>query len=290
MEFAIHGPAAPLDTYVESITCFAGLDPAHHREKLIPDGAIELIVDLGETPKKLYASETGGAAIDFRRAWISGMQRRSIVIEAQPGAALLVIRFRPGGAYPLLAHDAETLTDAVFDLDAVLGRIATSLRDRVLDASTPATRIAAAEAWLRERLSPEPVPLAVRHVVRRLSRPGVLRIRDLAEETGFTQRHLLSLFRRWIGVSPKQFARIQRFQQVLAALTGNHPTNPLLEAKRLPDPDWAAVAATFGYADQSHLSHEFRAFAGMTPGAYVAAYRGLSNYLPITLPETRPRG
>jgi AraC-like DNA-binding protein len=283
MELAIRRPGPPLDAHVEMLTYFAGLDPLHQREKLIPDGAIQLIVDLGETPKKLYADERGNIAVDFRRAWISGVQRRWIVIEAQPRASLLVVRFRPGGAHALMGHDAQTLTDAVFPLEDVLGQLAASLRDRVLEAPTAASRLDAAIAWLTERIGrTEPHP-AVRHLVHLLDRPLGLRVRDLADETGFTERHLRNLFRRFVGISPKRYARIRRFQAVLSRIASGAPLDLELKGAPPPVPDWAELAAAFGYADQSHLTHEFWAFTGMTPGAYVAAYRGLENYLPITL-------
>ncbi len=275
MELAFRRPGPPLDAHVEMLTYFTGLDVTHQREKLIPDGAIELIVDLGESPKKLYASETSPAAVDFRRAWISGMQRRWIVIEAQPGASLLVIRFRPGGAYALVGPDAASLTDGVFTLEDVLGRAATSLRDRVLEASSAQQRLDAAIGWLTERIGRAALPPAVRYLIRRLEHPVGLRIRDLAEEVGFSERHMRGLFQRWVGLSPKQYARIQRFQGVLARMANTATAH--LEC------DWAETAAAFGYADQSHLAHDFRAFAGMTPGQYAAAYSGLTNYLPITL-------
>lgn len=278
MELAIHRPGPPLDAHVETMTYFAGFDPPHAREKLLPDGAIELIVDLGERPKKLYASELGPAATDFRRAWISGMQRRPIVIEAQPDASLFVIRFRPGGAYAFLGHDAESLTDAVFGLDAVLG--ASSLRDRVLEGADPAEKFAGAEAFLLERggdrLGVHP---AIRYLTANLGRG---RVRDLIETTGFTERHVLGLFRRHVGIGPKQFARIERFRRLLRGLNGAPDME--LRGRPLPPQDWARLALEHGYADQPHLNHEFRAMAGMTPGAYLAAYRGLENYLPIMAP------
>ncbi len=279
MELAIHRPPRPLDALVETMTYFAGLDVPHNREKLIPDGAIELIVDLGEKPKKLFSSDLGFAATDFRRAWISGMQRRPLIIEVQPGASLFVIRFRPGGAWPFLHHDAASLTDVVHDLEAVLG--ASSLRDRILSGATPADRFALAEAWLIERAGGNlAVHPAIRHLASRLGRG---RVRDLIETTGYTDRHILSLFRRHVGIAPKQFARIQRFRGLLRSLSGGE-VNPWLTGRPLPPQDWARLAAEHGYSDQSHLVHEFRAMAGLTPGAYVTAYRGLENYLPITAP------
>jgi AraC-like DNA-binding protein len=282
MEFALHFPKAPLDAHVESITFFAGVLPRHQREKLIPDGAIELIVDLTERSKKLYADERGETATDFRDAWISGMHRTAIIIEAQAHASNLVIRFRPGGAYAFLGHDAAALTDAVFPLEDVFGR--TSLRDRVLGANSVPAKMAAAEGWLMERARHGLIrDRTVSHLLRRMENPMGLRIADLAEETGFTTRHLHALFQRWVGVSPKQYARIRRFQQVLRALARSGRIDYGFGADPLPRPDWAEVAATAGFADQSHLAHEFQAYAGITPAGYLAAYRGLENYLPIVV-------
>ena len=277
----MHFPRPPLAPFVESITYFAGAAPLHHREKLIPDGAIQIIVDITERPKKLYAGETSAVAVDFRKAWISGMQRRWIVIEAQPAASMLIIRFRPGGAFGCIGHAADALTDAVFALDDVIDGSA-SLRDRVLEAPDIAAKFKAAESWLSERLAPAPPNATVRFLTGRMQLP-VTRIRDLVAETGYSERHILALFRRLVGVSPKQYARIRRFNHLLRVLAGTGVEDPALRARPLPPPDWAALAADLGYADQSHLNHEFQAFAGMTPGAYVSAYRGLENYLPITL-------
>jgi AraC-like DNA-binding protein len=280
MEFALHVPKAPLDRHVESLTFYAGFDPQHDREKLIPDGAIQIIVDLTDTPKRLYAGETSPIGVDFRGAWISGMHKRWIVIEAQRQASMLIIRFRPGGHWAVVRHDAAALTNAVYPLDEVIGT--TSLRDRILAAPTPTGKFAAAEGWLLERAGDLPLNAAAAYLTQRLRQP-LLRVRDAVGETGFSERHVLGLFQRWIGISPKAYARVSRFQHLLAALARGGVENPALLAAPLPTPDWAALAAETGYADQSHLSHEFRSFAGMTPGAYAAAYRGLTNYLPITL-------
>ena len=286
MDFALHFPGPPLDRHVESITFYAGFAPSHDREKLLPDGAIQIIVDLTETPKRLFAGETSLIGVDFRKSWISGMQQRWIVIEAQQQSSMMVIRFRPGGALAFVRHDADALTGAVHPLEDVLSSaVASSLRDRVLAAPTKPGRFAAAEAWLLEQAGGAlQLNAAARHLAARLGRPG-LRVRDAVEETGFTERHVLNLFRRWIGVSPKRYARIARFQGLLATLARPGEEDQQMEAPPLPAPDWARIAAETGYADQSHLNHEFLAFAGTTPGAYVAAYAGLTNYLPITLPR-----
>jgi AraC-like DNA-binding protein len=281
MEFVLHFPRGPLGRFVEHITYYAGAMPDHRREKLIPDGAIQIIVDLTETPKRLYAGVDGDHGVDFRKAWISGMHRKFIVIEARKQSSMLVVRFQPGGAEALLRQGVTELTDSVFALGDVIGTASISLRDRVLEADGAASRVTAAEGWLMEQAGwGDPVDPLIGYLSSRLGSPGV-RVRDLSAESGYTSRHVLYRFRHAVGVTPKQYARIQRFKQLLATLARPGEYNPEFGAGPLPVPDWSALAAELGYSDQSHMVHEFRGFAGMTPGAYVAAYRGLENYLPI---------
>lgn len=277
----MHFPRGPLGRFVEHITYYSGAMPNHRREKLIPDGAIQIIVDLTETPKRLYAGVDGEAGVDFRKAWISGMHRRFIVIESQANASMMVIRFLPGGAEALFRQPASALTDSVFSLGDVLGAAAASLRDRVLEAKGADARLAAGKAWLMEQAGwGDRVDPMIGFLASQLNRPG-MRVRDVCTQTGYTTRHVLDLFKTAVGVTPKQYARIQRFKRLLAMLARPGAYDPEFNAAPLPAPDWSAVAADLGYSDQSHLVHEFRGFAGMTPGAYVAAYRGLENYLPI---------
>jgi AraC-like DNA-binding protein len=283
MEFALSFPKGRLAAYVESLVFSSGYAPRHHREKLLPEGVVQIIVDLTDRPKRLYAGETTPVGVDFAKSWISGIQPRWIVIEAQPGASMLVIQFRPGAAQAIIGHDASALTGSVHSLSDVMDSAASSLRDRILAAPTTAGKFAAAESWLCEHIANAP-PLhpAARHLAERLMHGGQ-RVRDLAEQTGLSDRQVRSIFSGAIGISPKQFARIHRFKSLLGALAGAGIDDPALEGRALLPPDWARLAAETGYSDQSHMSHEFMAFAGMTPGAYAAAYRGQSNYLPITL-------
>lgn len=269
------------------MTYYSGHSPAHSKERLLPDGAVEIVVNLTETPKRLFDRADHSRSVSFRRAWISGMRQGWIVIEAAPEDSMAVIRFRPGGALPFLGFAVEGITDTVEEVDAVFDAAALSLRDRILEARTVEGKMAAVEAWLLERargrLEQHP---AIEYLTRRLFAPAGLRIADLVQEVGYSQRHVRSLFRRWVGLTPKRYGRIQRFQRVLAAVGGGEPTAPDAYGRPgaprgLPEPDWADLAVEHGYFDQSHLIRDFRELAGLTPGAYCAAYRGLANYLPI---------
>jgi len=272
MEMALHRPGPHLSDCVAAMVHFSGFMPDFQREKLLPDGMMELVVDLSDRPKRLFHDETGAAGDDFSKAWISGLQRRPIVSEAQPMAAMLVISFTPGGALPFIGAAADALTDGVFGLDNVVGAGAASLRDRVLEGQTPPAMFALAEGWLLERSGgPARRDPLIAHLTRRVATGGVP-IKTLVEETGRSERYVQLMAQRWLGTSLKHYARICRFQRLLSGIGAREPV------------DWADAAAAHGYFDQAHLSHDFTAFAGMTPGAYAQRYAGVTNFLPIVVP------
>ena len=273
MEMALHRPGPHLSDCVAAMVLFSGFVPDYQRERLLPDGVMEIVVDLSDRPKRLFRDEVTPLGDDFHKAWISGVHGRPIIVEAQPMAEMLVISFTPGGALPFIGAAADALADQVFGLDTVLGQGATSLRDRVLAGRSPAQRFALAESWLLER-SGGPVqrdPL-IAHLARRIEAGNSL-IRTLVDETGRSERHIQMLAQRWLGTSLKHYARMRRFQRLIGGIAVG------------AQPDWADLAGATGYFDQSHLSHEFVAFAGMTPGTYAARYAGVTDFLPIVAPQ-----
>lgn len=287
MLVAIHRPRGRLADLVETLTYTEGYLPSHDRELLLPDGAANIIVDLGERPKRLYTSvrETDGR--DFRRAWISGMHAKPIVIEAQPGAGLFIIRFTAAGAGAVIGPSIMDLLNGVEPLDAVAGQFADELRERLLEAGTAADKFAAAEDWLLARAVDGGRPgLLAAHVAMRLTENPMQRIGTLADGLGISDRHLRDVFSKSVGMSPKLYQRVTRFQALLRAMTpgrGESLVDLILQGESAVAPDWADLAHQFGYVDQAHLSREFREFAGMSPGQYVRSFRGLTSYLPITL-------
>jgi AraC-like DNA-binding protein len=96
-----------------------------------------------------------------------------------------------------------------------------------------------------------------------------MRVRDVSDRVGLSSRRLMELFRKQTGLTPKAFQRVRRFQHVLQSL------------RRQSDGNWAALAMDCGYYDQAHFIHDFRAFAGMTPGEYVTVATPHLNHVPL---------
>jgi AraC-like DNA-binding protein len=236
----------------------------------LPDGAIELIIDLDSRPKKIFESETSDRFRHCRKGWISGERTHYLVIGTE-NAAMVGIRFRPGGAYPFFRFPISELSEAVTELDLIWGGLLSEIRDQLLELTTPEQRLLTLESFLlrQAKRSLEP-DRAISYAVSRLQQsPQFLAIRDLANMIGITQKHLISQFERIVGLRPKSFARVCKFQQVV---------NLIEQQKEI---DWVRLANDCGYYDQAHFIKEFQAFSGLNPSSYVHQRGDYVNFLPI---------
>ena len=86
---------------------------------------------------------------------------------------------------------------------------------------------------------------------------------------GITQKHLISQFERVVGLRPKSFARVCKFQRVVNLIEQQNSI------------EWSAIALDCGYYDQAHFIKEFQAFSGLNPSAYINLRGDYVNYIPI---------
>lgn len=129
------------------------------------------------------------------------------------------------------------------------------LEARLMASCSSADRLRILSAFVRERLARNDAGSAlVRTGVESLRRgAGSTRVTTLAHRLGVSERHLRRLIVDETGIAPLHFARIQRFLALVRA------------SDRAPRPAWAALAADYGFADQSHLIREVQHLAGVSP-------------------------
>ncbi len=278
--FHLHTPAPPLDRFVEFLWLYDGFDPRHTMERLLPDGTMELVIDLREHPKRLHDRNDHSRATLYRRAWLSGMQSEYLVIGASPGS-MMGAHFRAGGAWPFFGRPLSEFAGQVVEFDCVVGADAASLRDSLLEAPTPKNKFALLERFLLARGGDRlRADSAVQYALEQLvSVPTRLLIRDLAARVGISQKHLIQLFDCRVGLKPKQVDRVARFQRAIKKLAAARPA----------DPDWAAIALDCGYYDQAHFIHDFQAFSGFTPTQYLKQPSEYTNYLIVDPPSATPQ-
>jgi len=169
------------------------------------------------------------------------------------------VGFKPGGAFPFLGLGADELLDTHASLQDIWGRGALEIRERISAERTDARRLQILQDALLSRLVRRPerhpaVLSALDYFRRNPSRPIV---GNVAREVGLSNRRFIDVFNFQVGVKPKLFLRIQRFQRVLQ------------KVHLLPVVDWGQLALEQGYFDQSHLIRDFVAFSGLSPADYL---------------------
>jgi AraC-like DNA-binding protein len=153
----------------------------------------------------------------------------------------------------LLRIDMTELVDRVVDLETVFGPTAVPLATRLAEA-TPTECFNLLDEALSHRLAASPPPdRATTWALSRLRANPALKVESLAREIGWSRKHLATRVRLHTGASPRLYARLRRFERLLAHL--NNGTTP----------HWADLAAAHGFADQPHLAREVRDLSGLTP-------------------------
>jgi AraC-like DNA-binding protein len=258
MSYRFHRPAPPLDQFVEGFWSCSDVT-VHARERILPSGTVELVVNLQDDEIRGYHPSDPGRCRRLSGAVVGGPYGSFVEMAPSSHASVIGVHFRPGGAFPFLGIPAGELADTHVDLDTLWGRTAIELREQLCASATPEQRFARLERALVTRLDGPPqrhpaIPFALD--IFRLVHPGV-RVRDVAQRVGLSQRRFIQVFTAEVGLTPKLYSRVQRFQRAWAS------------ARKAPAPVWARIAAACGYFDQSHLIRDFQAFAGLTPEEYV---------------------
>jgi len=250
-------PSAQFAPYIESYWYLrrTSAESSATQEFMHPGGGFGLVFNLG-----------GGLSLDGAPladpVFLDGTNTRSRQMGFSATVEAFGIRFRPGGAYPLLALPLAELANHTGLLDALTPRPVLRLHEQIGTAPTIPAKIAYLEAWLSARLQPTASPLVLHslNLIRQQQRQ--IEIPTLADALYISQRQLERLYQIHVGMTPKQFARLLRVEAARTTL------------KQLRNVSLAQVSAALDYYDQAHFTHEFKAIVGLTPGNYLQTHPG----------------
>jgi AraC-like DNA-binding protein len=252
MDYREWPPHPALRPFVRAYWVLSGSGGEAPPQPVLPDGASELIVHRARPFRRYTAAR--GAERQSERLFV-GQMRAPVVLQAEGAADVVAVRFRPHGAYALLGCPQHLYADAIPDAEALeMPWLTRAMRRAQEAASAPAAIACLEEALLRRvpaRARRDPRVGAALAAIERSG--GDLRVETAAAQAGAGRRHLERLFREEVGVGPKVFARLVRFQAAAARVIGE-PEVPLV-----------AVSGDSGYFDQSHMIRDFLAFAGSSP-------------------------
>lgn len=163
------------------------------------------------------------------------------------------------------------LTDSVVDGDLVLTNEIMNLREMILESVLITQKFMVVENFLvkkfRNKLIVNPfIEFAVNKII---SSPNQMSIEQISNKVGYSQKHLIKLFKDNVGLTPKGFLKIIRFQKAIEEIAGSKKA------------DWTGIAYESGYYDQAHFINDFKAFSGFTPNQYLKKQFEHLNYIPV---------
>jgi AraC-like DNA-binding protein len=260
MRYIEQRPSPALAQHLECLWFISATDSspeAGASESVFPDGCIEWIFHLGAPFQRSITTGTNGTASEWERqprSFVVGELTRFLLLQPTGDVAVMGVRFRPGGAYRFLPFPLCEFADSTVATGDIWGRKGTYLEEAVLEARNNTQRQQLVEEFLLQQLittAPRPrFEAAVKEIIRTR---GQTRVHEVANGVGWSSRQLERNFRISVGLSPKSFSRIIRFQNLLR-LMGEGALR-----------EWANLAIEGGYADQPHMVREFREFSGHTP-------------------------
>lgn len=248
----IHKPSFPLSRYVEYIwrTANSGTPPS--RQRVYPNGAMALVIHLKKPTASYYFDDR---TLCVRVPLLAGPYSIPFHVDPSESTEVIGILFRPGAGrmfFPVAAHELQNNDVALHDICP--GEAERFLNELSFARSEDEQFLVVERYLLRKMKTAIAIHPAVRYAIDQLSGPDALRrVRKIQLETGFSHTHFIQLFREQVGLTPKLFSRVRRFQALMARIEKGFPVN------------WAELAADTGYFDQAHLIHDFREFAGVTP-------------------------
>lgn len=254
------GLARLVDGYV-GYRC-ADLVPGTHLG--MPSRSLTIVLSLGEPTRTVEMPDPRQAPAAYT-ALAGGLHTRPAVIAYGREMSGVQLGLTPAGARSILGLPAGQISGLVLALDDLLGPDAAEMVERIRVAATWQGRFAILDEMLARRAlrtagrGAEP-PAELVHAWHCLTRShGTARIADVADEVGWSRRHLGARFAAEFGLTPKEAARVMRFERSRRLL------------QRTDRPSLAAVASACGYYDQAHLAREWNTIIGCPPSAWMAA-------------------
>lgn len=192
------------------------------------------------------------------RSFIVGSTLRSFIVRSAGCGHVVGASLLPTGVQPLLGVPARIIGDNIALLDDILGSTAGEIEDSILAGTGDRCLARLGDALVRLAAAREAHSVAARAVHRVRTAGGQKRMDVLADETNLSMRQLERVFREHVGLSPKTYSRLVRFD---GAARGLHARGTL---------SWTHFALAHGYGDQAHFINDFKEFAGVTPAQFEA--------------------
>lgn len=265
MDYKTINPGPDLGLFVR---CYWTLDAPKetepHRQRIIPDGCVEMIFHYGDLCKQYLE---GGSSILQPKCFVFGQVTRPLDIEPTGRTGIFAVRFNPDGFVPFATKPLSTMENRAVALEELFGNDGLQLESDILTARTTADRVKIIELFLNERVgSAELIDKIIKSTIAAMfTLNGELSVSEISKEMKVNRRQLQRRFSAVIGLSPKQLSKIIRLQAAIKLLMNNEQGN-------LTD-----IAYEGNYYDQAHFIKDFKEFTGVSPKKFYSGQLKMSS-------------
>lgn len=254
-------PAKHLHRYIDCYWIIKDNDPQPHSQKIIPDGFAELIFHFGD-PYRIKLDDKWKMQSN---SLLAGQITKYFYLQNTGVSDILGIKLKPTTVTHLFGIDAAKLTDGVPNLTSFGNRpkdLAT-----IIHSANEQERVQRAEEFFTSITSGfEPANNVVDRALELIhARNGMISVSEIISIINLSERQFERLFKKYVGLSPKFYARIIRF-------------NYIFQLKENKKEFWTDLALDAAFYDQSHFIRNFKAFTGESPSDYFFEENNMANF------------
>ena len=267
MDFTLISPAPDLNEFIECYWMMYSDDTEPTVEKIIPDGFTEIIFNYRDVYKSKISGEWHLQSPDL----LAGQLRTFFYLQNTGTTGSIAIKLKPAALTQLFDLKMNEYLDKIVDLDSLPNPEFGALKEKIqmlVDAGNNRQEHIVKQVLddyfkiLVETTSKNPLKSALELI---FNSNGMAVVADMATAAGVTERQLERLFKKYIGLSPKYYARVIRFNYIFQLIKSENSS-------------WAEIVYQSGYYDQSHFIRNFKAFTGEDPSSYFFEEKNMANF------------
>lgn len=263
MFFKRFDPAEELKNIIDCYWFIEDDDELPQQQKIIPDGFNEIIFHY----RNPYRIKLGGDWEEQSLSLLAGQIRKHFFLENSGASGIIGIKVKPTALTHLFGLSMYQFTDRVVDISSVAALRPLLIQEELKKAAGHEECVILLDSMLKKILSEKKYTItAADHAVGLiLANHGMMTVSDITRQIGIGERQLENLFKKYVGLSPKFYMRIIRFNYIFKLVQENNQS-------------WSGLAYEASYFDQSHFIRNFRDFTGENPSDYAFDEKNMANF------------
>ncbi len=256
-------PTPALSVIIECYWIVEDESTARVQQKIIPDGFPEMIFHLGDA----YCINLSGRWETQSKNLLAGQIRKYFFLENTGSSSMVGIKLRPTALTHLYGLSMSEIVDNVVDAHKILSHALQGVEQSLCKAESPEEKSTLLSVYFtnllaEKRISRNAADTAIDFI---LEKHGMVTVSEMCERAGVGERQLQNLFKKYVGLPPKYFARIIRFSYIFELVQQNNQS-------------WSDLAYQAAYYDQSHFIRNFKDFTGENPNDYAFDEANMANF------------